>query len=148
MAEGKWPHKAHWDALEKARRRDASYILDYGWTRPNVISRGPVAQQYGEAAALNSPLEQTIDNAPEAEPAETGSVLELQSPEPVDTVESLPVEMEITPAADAGTQLQPIPAAPSANAPSTNDRSAQVTPAAPLQLSAPVRQAVFTPTNR
>ena len=43
LAEGPWPKKAYWDALERARERDASYYLDYGWTRPNVVSRGPVS---------------------------------------------------------------------------------------------------------
>ena len=42
LAEGPWPEKAYWDALERARERDASYYLDYGWTRPAVVSRGPV----------------------------------------------------------------------------------------------------------
>jgi outer membrane protein TolC len=44
LAEGPWPKKAYWDALGHARERDASYYLDYGWTRPKVISRGPVPQ--------------------------------------------------------------------------------------------------------
>jgi hypothetical protein len=45
LAEGPWPKKAYWDALGKARERDASYYLDYGVTRPRVISRGPVDQR-------------------------------------------------------------------------------------------------------
>jgi outer membrane protein TolC len=44
LAEGPWPKKAYWDALGKARERDASCYLDYGVTRPRVISRGPVDQ--------------------------------------------------------------------------------------------------------
>ena len=44
LAEGPWPKKAYWDALGRARERDASYYLDYGWTRPRVISHGPVDQ--------------------------------------------------------------------------------------------------------
>jgi outer membrane protein TolC len=47
LAEGPWPKKAYWDALGHARERDASYYLDYGWTRPNVISQGAVNQQQG-----------------------------------------------------------------------------------------------------
>jgi outer membrane protein TolC len=42
LAEGPWPNKAYDDAHEKARERDASYFLDYGSTRPSVVSRGPV----------------------------------------------------------------------------------------------------------
>jgi outer membrane protein TolC len=55
LAEGPWPDKAYWDALGHARRRDASYYLDYGWTRPSVVSRGPTAQHEG-AAMPTSPI--------------------------------------------------------------------------------------------
>ena len=40
--EGPWPQKAYWDALARARERDAGTYIDYGWTRPKVISRGAV----------------------------------------------------------------------------------------------------------
>lgn len=45
LAEGPWPGKAYFDALRRARQRDASLYLDYGFTRPNVMSRGPVSQR-------------------------------------------------------------------------------------------------------
>ncbi len=41
LDEGQWPGKAYVDAEEHARRRSASRQLNYGWTRPEVISRGP-----------------------------------------------------------------------------------------------------------
>jgi outer membrane protein TolC len=41
LAEGPWPAKAYFDAHRRARARDASVYLDYGFTRPSVISRGP-----------------------------------------------------------------------------------------------------------
>lgn len=44
LSEGPWPNKAYWDALGRARERDASYYFDYGWTRPRVISQGPTDQ--------------------------------------------------------------------------------------------------------
>jgi outer membrane protein TolC len=44
LAEGPWPAKAQFDAHRLARSRDASHYLDYGFTRPNVISRGPYLQ--------------------------------------------------------------------------------------------------------
>ena len=44
LAEGPWPGKAYFDAHRRARQRDGSYYLDYGYTRPAVISRGPVEQ--------------------------------------------------------------------------------------------------------
>jgi outer membrane protein TolC len=45
LAEGPWPDKAYSDAHEKARARDASYYLNYGATRPSVVSRGPAANR-------------------------------------------------------------------------------------------------------
>ncbi|QEG22394.1 TolC family protein [Mariniblastus fucicola] len=38
--EGPWPGKAYMDASEYARRRGASREMNYGWSRPEVISRG------------------------------------------------------------------------------------------------------------
>ncbi len=40
FAEGPWPGKAYQDAAEQARRRGASQPMNYGWTRPQVISQG------------------------------------------------------------------------------------------------------------
>ncbi len=40
FGEGPWPGKAYIDAEEHARRRSASRQINYGWTRPQVISRG------------------------------------------------------------------------------------------------------------
>lgn len=40
LAEGPWPSKAYFDAETRARQRDASYYLDYGVSRPAVVSRG------------------------------------------------------------------------------------------------------------
>jgi outer membrane protein TolC len=48
LEEGPWPAKAYFDALVRARQRDASYYFDYGVTRPRVISRGPVPQTTDE----------------------------------------------------------------------------------------------------
>jgi outer membrane protein TolC len=47
LAEGPWPGKAYFDALREARKRDAGLYLDYGYTRPNVLSRGPIQQGSG-----------------------------------------------------------------------------------------------------
>jgi len=44
LAEGPWPEKAYYDALGHARERDASYYLDYGWSRPGVVSQGEIPQ--------------------------------------------------------------------------------------------------------
>ena len=50
FSEGPWAGKAYVDAQEHARRRSASRELNYGWTRPQVISRGenrPTASNNG-----------------------------------------------------------------------------------------------------
>jgi hypothetical protein len=44
LAEGAWPAKAYFDAMRQARKRDAALYIDYGYTRPNVVSQGPVQQ--------------------------------------------------------------------------------------------------------
>ena len=78
LAEGPWPKKAYWDALGHARERDASYYLDYGWTRPKVVSRGAVEQQQdtdiGTRGAtpypgVGEPIEDPRIGDPEPEPA-------------------------------------------------------------------------------
>jgi hypothetical protein len=59
LAEGPWPGKAYFDALREARKRDASMYLDYGYTRPNVLSRGPVPQGSSEGCETGGPHENT-----------------------------------------------------------------------------------------
>ncbi len=47
LAEGPWVGKAYFDARRRARAREASTYLDYGFTQPKVISRGPYEQKAG-----------------------------------------------------------------------------------------------------
>jgi outer membrane protein TolC len=84
--EGPWPQKAYWDALARARERDAGWYIDYGWTRPKVVSRGPVPQ----GVTTGSPTE----GVPQGTTAE-----ELPSPEPT------PAQPPAT-----GTDVSPLPA--------------------------------------
>lgn len=65
LAEGPWPQKAYWDAMGLARQRDASYYLDYGWTRPEVISQGPTEQHIGEMSGEFSPTVQGMEDGEE-----------------------------------------------------------------------------------
>lgn len=44
LTEGQWPAKAYFDAMRQARKRDAALYIDYGYTRPNVVSQGPIQQ--------------------------------------------------------------------------------------------------------
>jgi hypothetical protein len=66
--EGPWPQKAYWDAMGRARERDAGTYIDYGWTRPKVISRGEIPQVTPGVDAFQ------LEGMPGAE--------EVQSPEP------------------------------------------------------------------
>ena len=62
FAEGQWSGKAYQDATEYARRRGASRQINYGWTRPQVISPGsiyPTADNNGATAAV-APTENYI----------------------------------------------------------------------------------------
>jgi hypothetical protein len=91
LAEGPWPGKAYFDAMRRARQRDASMYLDYGYTRPNVMSRGPHAQQtdstngvYGEGVMMDGvPYEQMV---PEMAAPQDGQPLEPVPAEPLDTM--------------------------------------------------------------
>jgi outer membrane protein TolC len=63
LAEGPWPAKAYFDALRQARKRDAGMYLDYGYTRPNVFSRGVYDQGVSAGHDTGYPTE-TIEGAP------------------------------------------------------------------------------------
>jgi hypothetical protein len=83
LEEGPWPKKAYWDALGRARERDAGLYMDYGWTRPSVVSRGPMPD-----AAHPLPME-SVEELPATEPAAEGSGEALpQSDEPAMEAES------------------------------------------------------------
>jgi outer membrane protein TolC len=44
LSEGPWASKAYFDAEQRARKRDAGIFLNYGFTRPQVFSQGPIEQ--------------------------------------------------------------------------------------------------------
>ncbi len=74
LAEGPWPGKAYFDARRRARSRDAAVYLDFGFTRPNVISRGPYAQHGGRPDEMmmdeswdgSTETDGTIDGTPDS----------------------------------------------------------------------------------
>jgi outer membrane protein TolC len=82
LAEGPWPGKAYFDAERRAQARDASFYLDYGFTRPKVISRGAYGQHAGREDVL---FESGIDL-----PVELGPEI-LPTPDPV-PLESVPAD--------------------------------------------------------
>jgi len=55
--EGPWAGKAYQDSAEHARRRSASREMNYGWSRPEVISRGedfPTNTNIGRKTGLSA----------------------------------------------------------------------------------------------
>ena len=93
MEEGPWPQKAYWDALDRARQRDAGLYMDYGWTRPAVISRGkiptgpgPVIEAMPGEVIMDSGSAEEIPT-PAARPAQQpmGPSLEGEPMGPMDT---------------------------------------------------------------
>jgi outer membrane protein TolC len=84
--EGAWPQKAYWDALARARERDAGWYIDYGWTRPKVISRGPVAQGLPTTLPPDGMIQSTPEElptpTPAQPPAEGSEVSPLPEPQP------------------------------------------------------------------
>jgi len=83
LAEGPWPAKAYFDAKRLARARDASFYLDYGFTRPNVISRGPIPQRTGRA--MMPPLHADEELEPTRAERPEGGPETIPTPEPLDS---------------------------------------------------------------
>ena len=63
LAEGPWAQKAYFDAQKRADMRRRGKYINYGYTRPRVISRGPYNQQLGRDI---NPAGMTTPVAPEA----------------------------------------------------------------------------------
>jgi outer membrane protein TolC len=85
--EGPWPQKAYWDALGRARERDAAKYIDYGWTRPKVISRGAMPQHGPAEEAFpleTSPYGPSYEElpSPQPTPAAPRSGMENELPRP------------------------------------------------------------------
>ena len=94
LSEGPWPGKAYFDAHGRARARDASLYLDYGYTRPKVMSRGPYNQQAGTGPAVDGSVFFEGDVPLEAMPEEVEMGPELipaPQPEPLDALPEPPV---------------------------------------------------------
>jgi outer membrane protein TolC len=111
LAEGPWPEKAYWDAHDRARERDASYYMDYGWSRPRVISQGPVAQHEGTANELISDGIAPIPEATESIPA--------PEPESVEPTPAAPAPTAPSPAAPIPGPITARPEGPVLQAPNT-----------------------------
>ncbi len=89
LREGAWVDKAYWDAEERARERAGGIYFDYGYTRPSVVSNGPVHQgEYYGTPAINTyqdsaPATDTLgseSDMPEVV-APPASIMETDAPE-------------------------------------------------------------------
>ncbi|MDX1945487.1 MAG: TolC family protein [Pirellulaceae bacterium] len=130
--EGPWPQKAYWDALGRARERDAGTYIDYGWTRPKVISRGAVPQHGG--VITDMPLETlpegtevigTPQPTPAAPPA-AGSGNDLPMP---------PLETRVRPAAPAVSAAAPAAAPVAAGPIGSGLAAAPAAPTSPASIA-------------
>jgi len=111
LAEGPWPAKAYFDAERRARARDAAMYLDYGFTQPKVLSRGPI-EQHADSAPL--PLEVETGTGVPNKAGETAEPRPEQVPVPVPEPMTVPTEpppptaqdnQQTTRAAPRGTQV-------------------------------------------
>ncbi|HPM79568.1 MAG TPA: TolC family protein [Candidatus Anammoximicrobium sp.] len=127
LTEGNWPQKAYWDALGLARQRDASYYLNYGWTRPDVVSAGPVDQGMG-MPVMGQPTPAEVIPTPEPTPAEPAPA------EGQPAIESVPAP-KAAPASEAAPATEAAPAPPSVLAPELGPMTGG--PSGPM-LNAPV----------
>jgi hypothetical protein len=99
FAEGPWPQKAYWDALARARERDAGWYIDYGWTRPKVISRGPIAQGLPatNTTGENNAATPAAEELPSPEPTPARPQAESSEMSPMPTPRTIPQETRSQP---------------------------------------------------
>jgi hypothetical protein len=116
LTEGNWPQKAYWDALGLARQRDASYYLNYGWTRPDVISAGPVDQGMG-GPMMGQPTPAELVPTPEPTPAGPAPAEGPAAPELTPTPEPLTAPPSAPAPAPAAGPITGGPSGPMLNAP-------------------------------
>ena len=80
-----WLGKAYFDANKLAGARSAGIYMDYGYTRPGVISRGPINQNAGrEAGAVAKPpaAQPVLGENPEVIPPPQPNVPATDGPPP------------------------------------------------------------------
>jgi len=97
LAEGPWTGKAYFDAKRRARARDAGIYMDYGFTRPSVISRGAYQQHAGSAEVMidgAGPSLMGPEEIPAPQPTPAGDLKEPEAPKPLPTEGEEPAILE------------------------------------------------------
>jgi outer membrane protein TolC len=143
LAEGPWPGKAYFDALRLSRRRSASRSLDYGFTRPGVLSRGPVQSMATDLPGAGE-FEPTLEEFP---------IQEETIPAGPEVNSEIIVEPAMEPIMELmEQQVVPLPTGASLNsswAPLSQTDPTPLPPSEPLPLPAtfrvPVQQALPNP---
>ncbi|MEJ5340836.1 MAG: TolC family protein [Thermogutta sp.] len=109
LTEGPWPEKAYFDALRRARARDAGIYLNYGMTNPPVFSRGEYDQHAGRRDSdSGNPFTAEGENATESKTEPKGPEV-LPAPKPQKStgeegpeVPPLPSTTRLSPRSDSG----------------------------------------------
>jgi hypothetical protein len=87
LAEGPWPGKAYFDARRRARAHDAAHYINYGFTLPAPVSRGPMNQR-----ADSPPMAGVLDAPEQAIPESNPESNKEAKPEAVPTPTPTPAE--------------------------------------------------------
>ena len=113
LNEGAWPGKAYDDANEHARRRGAARQVNYGFSRPQVISRGPIQpppQNHG--TSLSVPGGEVFEFAPPVDqlPGEVFPLEEVPaSPNRIIPNGELPAPTPASPSLDGSASKNVVP---------------------------------------
>jgi outer membrane protein TolC len=112
LTEGQWPAKAYFDAKRRARERDAGTYLNYGFTRPKVVSKGSYQQFQNNSGSVifDGPV------VPQSDPSAIPSAPTLPgaSPKVIETEPSASIPVPVLP------QLTNSPSSPAVSAASEN----------------------------
>ncbi|MEX2113588.1 MAG: TolC family protein, partial [Pirellulales bacterium] len=115
LNEGPWPAKAKFDAHQRARSRDAAWYVDYGFTRPAVMSQGAINQGtdgQGYTGEMRPAATPSMGVPTKAQPEEL----------PIPTTDELPSPETSVPARESVTEhASPAPQAAVAASPSGFD---------------------------
>jgi hypothetical protein len=134
LAEGPWPGKAYFDAMREARKRDAATYIDYGFTRPDVFSRGAYEQNCIDGCETGTPT-----GGPMIVPTPVEPMPQLGEPEAL----PMPDVQSLGPQAYRGGALSQAPYStahrpyrPAATHPNADERQANYASAAAAQAPA------------
>lgn len=107
LAEGPWPGKAYFDARRRSRARAASTPLDYGFTQPKVVSRGPIEQHAGGLSVEDGAMIGGDEGTPEGKQQGLPTLAPAKA-EPVPPPPPEPISSDTVPAEPAAPASEPV----------------------------------------